>query len=108
MLALRSLTHAFGETLGIRQCFDGALNLWIVVQQYSRSVICIEGRCNDLFAYPHFHELQLGINLRLRETCGRIRFHKVAERFNNSVADWIIRALRGAIILDFVDTIRLE
>ena len=46
--------------------------------------------------------------IRMREACGRIRLYKVPERFNNSVGDWIIRALRRAIVLDFVDAIRLE
>src|SRR6266404_3269271 len=103
-----SIAHTFGQTPGVREHANCAQRLRIAFKQNSLAGVSAECRGDDLFAQPQLNEIEIGINRSDLQMPGLILAQVIAESFENAIRDLVIGVLRGAVVFDFVDAIRVE
>src|SRR5260370_40928251 len=103
-----SIAHTFGQTPGVREHANCAQRLRIAFKQNSLAGVSAECRGDDLFAQPQLNEIEIGINRSDLQMPGLILAQVIAESFENAIRDLVIGVLRGVVVFDFVDALRVD
>ena len=70
--------------------------------------VSAECRSDDLFAQSQLNEIEIGVNRSDLQMPRLILAQVIAESFENAIRDLVVGGFRGAVVFDFVDSIRVE